>query len=67
MRNLLLLLLIIWLLISALLGGEVVIIQLEIQPELLPYYDWLRSFPSLRQTADNLQPEQRFPYPSRSL
>ncbi len=67
MRNLLLLILAVTLLISVVLTGKVVVIQLEIPPELLPYYDWLVSFPGLRQPADNFQPEQHVPYPSHSL
>ena len=67
MRNLLLIILTIVLLIGALLSGKVIVVQLEIPPELLPYYEWLVSFPGLRQPTEDLQPEQRAPYPSRSL
>lgn len=67
MRNLLLLILAVTLLISVVLTGKVVVIQLEIPSELLPYYEWLLSFPGLLPPADNLIPEQQDPYPSRSL
>jgi hypothetical protein len=66
MRNLLLILLIVWLLLSATLGSRILIIQLEIPPELIPYYDWLLSFPGINPPANNRQPEQNSPYPSRS-
>ena len=67
MRKLLLILLAVLLLIGALLNGKVVVIQLEIPLKLLPYHDWLMSFPGLDQPADTEQPDVAHPYPSRSL
>ncbi|MFN2112351.1 MAG: hypothetical protein ACK2TT_04475 [Anaerolineales bacterium] len=67
MRNLLLMILAVLLLTSAILGGKVVVIQLEIPLKLLPYYDWLMSFPGLDRPADTEQPDVAHPYPSRSL
>jgi hypothetical protein len=59
--------LVILLLTNAILGGKVVVIQLEIPLKLLPYYDWLMSFPGLNRPADTEQPDVAHPYPSRSL
>ena len=67
MRNLLLMILAVLLLTSAILGGKVVVIQLEIPLKLLPYYDWLMSFPGLDRPADTEQLDLAHPYPSRSL
>ena len=47
MRNFLMVFFLIWAIITGTFQDQIILIQLVIPAELLPYYDWLGSFPDL--------------------
>jgi hypothetical protein len=67
MRTLLFILLAVWVLVSACWGGRVLIIQLELPPDLVPYYEWLLTYPGLDQPSQDTQPDRSIPYPTSNL
>lgn len=61
MRLFLLILILVCIVWGVSLQGKVLIIQVVIPANLVPYYDWLMSFPGLAAPAEMLLPPERHP------
>jgi hypothetical protein len=67
MMKIVLLLIIICILIGISLQGKVIRVQIVIPPALLPYYEWLRSFPGVKQNPESPLKEDHSPYKSYQI